>query len=97
MLPFSAAVRQAGFAATGSPRHDHLFSSFSWQGAAPLSLKALRKVLGEFPEHVYRAKGFLYLKDCPQRRFVLHLVGSRLDIQLQGPGRGKRSRPATWW
>ena len=89
VLPFTAAVRQAGFAATGSPRHDQLFSSFSWQSAAPLSLKALRKVLGEFPEHVYRAKGFLHLKDYPQRRFVLHLVGSRLDIQPAGTWQGQ--------
>ncbi|AZC17226.1 GTP-binding protein [Pseudomonas sp. CMR5c] len=67
-----------------SRRHDQLFSSFSWQSTAPLSLQELRKVLGEFPEHVYRAKGFVQLEDYPGQRFILHLVGSRLDIQPAG-------------
>lgn len=79
--PFAFHARQPGYVVARPQRHDQLFSSFSWHSSAPLSLAALRKVIGGFPDHVYRAKGFLYLQGYPERRFVLHLVGARLDIQ----------------
>jgi G3E family GTPase len=35
------------------------------------------------PGSIYRAKGFVYTTDAPQRRAVLHVVGRRVDVSLQ--------------
>lgn len=62
--------------------HDHsvVFASYSWQSAAPLSLKALHKALKKLPTSLYRAKGLLYLADDPTRRAVLQIAGTRITL-----------------
>ncbi len=77
--------------AAGAHDHDHvhdhslMFSAYSWQSAAPLSLKALRKALKRLPNTLYRAKGLLYLADDPTRRGVLQVAGTRLSLTLGEP------------
>jgi G3E family GTPase len=62
--------------------HDHslVFASYSWQSAAPLSLKALQKALKKLPPSLYRAKGILYVADDPTRRAVLQVAGTRITL-----------------
>ena len=59
-----------------------MFSTWSYETDRPLSLEALRNAASKLPESVYRAKGVIYTSDAPQRRAVLQVVGSRVDISL---------------
>jgi G3E family GTPase len=65
--------------------HDHskMFSTWSYETDQPLALDALREKLRRLPGSIYRAKGFVYTTDAPQRRAVLHVVGRRVDVSLQ--------------
>jgi G3E family GTPase len=65
--------------------HDHskVFSTWSYESDQPLALDALREKLRKLPGSIYRAKGFIYTTDAPQRRAVLHVVGRRVDVSLQ--------------
>tara|TARA_Y100001001_G_scaffold138973_2_gene141519 strand:+ start:2550 stop:3512 length:963 start_codon:yes stop_codon:yes gene_type:complete len=65
--------------------HGHQFQSWSWTSERPLSLQALRQVLESLPASVYRAKGICQLAELPDRRAVLHLVGSRSDLAPGAP------------
>lgn len=63
--------------------HDHqqMFDTWYWQSQRPLSLSALRQALAELPSTIYRAKGFCQLVELPERSAIVHVVGSRHDIQ----------------
>ncbi|MBY5967240.1 CobW family GTP-binding protein [Halomonas denitrificans] len=65
--------------------HAHQFESWSWSSDRPLSLAALRRVLESLPSSVYRAKGICCLAELPDRRAVLHLVGSRSELEPGAP------------
>lgn len=65
--------------------HGHQFESWSWSCERPLSLAALRKVLEGLPQSIYRAKGICRLVELPERRALLHLVGSRSDLEPGAP------------
>ncbi|MCU0482239.1 MAG: GTP-binding protein [Anaerolineae bacterium] len=62
--------------------HDHslIFSTWSWQSADLLSLRAVRRLVDSLPKTVYRAKGFLYLLDDPDTMGILQVVGKRASI-----------------
>ena len=61
------------------------FESWSWRGAAPLSGTGLVAALKALPEGIVRAKGLLHLREDPQRRYVLQLVGRRYSIEADRP------------
>jgi G3E family GTPase len=65
--------------------HDHTnaFSTWSYETDRPLSLDALREAARRLPGNIYRAKGFVYASDAPERRAVLQVVGRRVDISIQ--------------
>jgi G3E family GTPase len=67
--------------------HDHgaAFSSWSYTSARPMSLKALRQLVLELPEAIFRAKGLIYLAEAPGRRAVLQAVGTRVNLTLAEP------------
>jgi G3E family GTPase len=61
--------------------HGALFTTRSWTSGQPLSRRALeRMVKRELPGSVYRCKGFVHLADDPDHRYVLQVVGRRLDL-----------------
>lgn len=64
--------------------HDHslIFSTWSWTTDEPLSLREVRRVMEKLPSQIYRAKGFLYLEDAPEKRAVLQVVGRRVNLTL---------------
>jgi G3E family GTPase len=39
----------------------------------------------ELPETVYRCKGFIHLADDPEYRYVLQVVGRRIDLTRDRP------------
>lgn len=67
--------------------HDHgtAFSSWSYTSVRPMSIRALRRMLMDLPEAVFRAKGLIYLAEAPARRAVLQAVGPRISLTLAEP------------
>jgi G3E family GTPase len=63
------------------------FETWSWSGDAPLSGAGLVKALKALPDGIVRAKGLLHLREDPQRRYVLQLVGRRYSIEADRPWR----------
>ncbi|MDQ3850261.1 MAG: GTP-binding protein [Actinomycetota bacterium] len=61
------------------------FASWSWAGDAALNGTALCQDLIALPEGVLRAKGFLHLREDPEHRYLLQLVGRRWNIKLDRP------------
>lgn len=77
----------------GAPAgHVDGLATWSWTSARPLSLDAVRRVLGSLPAGVFRAKGFLHLADAPADRIVAHVVGRRVDIRPNGGWDGASPR-----
>ena len=66
-----------------SQDHSKVFSTWSFETAQPLALEALRDALRKLPGTVYRAKGFVYSSDAPNRRAVLQVVGRRVYISIE--------------
>jgi G3E family GTPase len=62
--------------------HDHtlIYSTLNWTSDAPLSLKAVERVIKALPVSIYRAKGLLYLADIPDNAGVLQVVGKRATV-----------------
>lgn len=69
------------------PSHDHAqdFETWSYRSELPLSVPALRELLGRLPEGVYRAKGFVRAAEDPGRRALLQMVGTREEMTWGAP------------
>jgi G3E family GTPase len=67
--------------------HDHTLAFDTWTFASdtPMELGVLQQVLTHLPETVFRAKGFIYSIEKPQRRLVFQLVGRRATVTVSGP------------
>ena len=70
-----------------SEHQDHTseFGTWSFESAQPVSLDALRAQLRRLPGAVFRVKGIVFAADAPERRFVLQMVGRRMDITAGEP------------
>ena len=62
--------------------HSLVFNTWSWTTDQPLLLKTLRKAIETLPVTIFRAKGFAYLADVPERRAVLQVVGRRVTLTM---------------
>jgi G3E family GTPase len=62
------------------PDHDQLYETWSYTTTKPLLKTALQAVLEALPVSIYRGKGFLYLADSPDQRYVLQLVRKRIRL-----------------
>jgi G3E family GTPase len=69
--------------------HDHgtQFQTWSYEATRPFALKAVRDVLKTLPTGIFRAKGVLWIAEKPERRALLHLVGSRVQLTFGEPWR----------
>jgi G3E family GTPase len=67
--------------------HDHgtQFQTWSYAATRPFALKAVRDVLKTLPTGIFRAKGVLWIAEKPERRALLHLVGSRVQFTFGEP------------
>ena len=72
--------------------HTHVFSTWSYESEAPLSLEALRETARKLPASVYRCKGVVHTADEPGRRVILQVVGKRVDIALGDEWNGREPR-----
>lgn len=69
--------------------HPNAFATWAWTSSQPLSYEAVRSALASLPASVFRAKGFLYLAEAPDRRAVAHVVGRRVDSRPLGTWNGE--------
>ncbi|MEM7111188.1 MAG: GTP-binding protein [Chloroflexota bacterium] len=73
-------------------QHDHehddhtmLFHTWHYEEKRPFHLKSLKKLVGNLPLSIYRAKGFVQLHEAPDRKCTLHVVGKRARLVVGGP------------
>jgi G3E family GTPase len=64
--------------------HEQAFRSWAFTTKQALSRNGILAMINNLPESIYRVKGFLYLGDDPDRRYVLHVVGRRVTIIEDG-------------
>ena len=87
--PEAAAQAPHGPAVDDHSGHDHAahpdFETWSWSGDAPLSGAGLVEALKALPDGIVRAKGLLHLREDPQRRYLLQLVGRRYSVEADRP------------
>lgn len=67
--------------------HAHVFETWTYRTAAPLSAVTLRAALERLPHAVVRAKGFVHVGETKRVRLLVQLVGSRVEF---------RAHRATW-
>ncbi|MEL7208002.1 MAG: GTP-binding protein [Actinomycetota bacterium] len=62
------------------------FSSQSYVADSPMRRRSLERMIKrELPATVYRCKGFVHLEDDPAVRYVLQVVGRRVDLVADRP------------
>ena len=65
--------------------HHHGITFKTWNNTwrQPFSRKALERMIKrELPGNIYRCKGFVQLADDPDHRYVLQVVGRRIELTL---------------
>ncbi|MCP4381380.1 MAG: GTP-binding protein [Hyphomicrobiales bacterium] len=74
--------------AHGHDHHNHgaTFGTWSYESDQPLSRKALMEMIKRrLPENIYRCKGIVFAADDPENRYILQVVGRRLDLAVDRP------------
>jgi len=67
--------------------HDPSFESWSWQAEAAIDGAGLVEAIKELPAGIVRAKGLLHLREDPDSRYVLQVVGRRFSVLPDRPWR----------
>lgn len=64
--------------------HDHslVFNTWSYKSDQPMVYEALCDAVDALPGTIFRAKGLVYLKEAPERRAIMHVVGRRATLTL---------------
>ncbi|GAB3114950.1 GTP-binding protein [Aestuariicella hydrocarbonica] len=81
----SASIRCTSHSAHAELSHGQMFATLSWQSSSLMSLPKLRQALQNLPASIYRVKGFVHLKEVPDQRCVVHVVGSRVHLEKERP------------
>ena len=70
----------------GDHAHGAIFTTQSYVGDRPLSRRLLERMIKrELPATIYRCKGIVHLADDPGNRYVLQVVGRRVDLSADRP------------
>jgi G3E family GTPase len=64
--------------------HTTVFETWTWRSPEPVDARALERAVTALPVSIYRAKGFFYLSDQPDRRATLQVVGRRATLTPDG-------------
>jgi G3E family GTPase len=64
--------------------HDHtlVFNTWHYKTDEPLVYEALCDAVDALPTTIFRAKGLVYLKEAPDRKTVMHVVGRRAMLTM---------------
>jgi G3E family GTPase len=70
----------------GRNRPDHVNAYATWtiDRTVPVSRRSIGRLAAGLGKNVYRAKGFVHLKDDPERRYIYQQVGRRWSLEA-GP------------
>ena len=60
--------------------HNLVFNTWSWSSDQPFGIDSIQVLVDNLPDTIYRAKGFMYIRDYPENRFLLQVVGRRVTI-----------------
>jgi G3E family GTPase len=78
-------------AAVRDEEHDHVhsdhtmvFNTWTYSADEPLLYKELCDAIDNLPVTIFRAKGFVQLKESPERKAVVHIVGKRAQLTFSG-------------
>ncbi|MCA0452365.1 MAG: GTP-binding protein [Chloroflexi bacterium] len=67
--------------------HDHslVFNTWNWSSDQPFTIDSVQALVDKLPHTIYRAKGFVYIRDYPDSRFILQIVGRRGSLMIGEP------------
>lgn len=69
--------------------HDHnhslVFNTWNWTSDQPFTIDSVQALVDKLPHTIYRAKGFVYIRDYPDSRFILQIVGRRGTLMISEP------------
>jgi len=70
----------------GHDNHGSLFSTWSYTSDHPFVRKSLERMIKrELPANIYRCKGFVFLAEDPSNRYILQVVGRRVNLVADKP------------
>ena len=64
--------------------HGKVFSTWNYETEKAFSLELLKEMIKKIPSSVYRCKGIVQVAEEPQKRFVLQVVGRRVNFEEIG-------------
>lgn len=74
--------------------HDHslVFNTWHYKTDEPLVYEALCDAVDALPTTIFRAKGIVYLKEVPDRKALMHVVGRRAMLTIGEPWQTQKPR-----
>lgn len=78
----------------GSGHSAESFSTYTWESDEPVSMHTLNAALGRLPRAIFRAKGFLHLREKPDHRCILQATAGRAAITVGEPWGGVAPKSA---
>jgi G3E family GTPase len=82
----------------GHHEHDHdrdhslVFNTWHYQSDEPMVYEALCDAVDGLPATIFRAKGIVYLKEAPDRKTIMHVVGRRAMLTMAEKWGGQQLR-----
>jgi G3E family GTPase len=61
--------------------HSDAYRTWTLERTDPLAREDLERFASGFGEHIYRAKGFVHLREDPVRRYLYQQVGARWSLE----------------
>ena len=61
-----------------------VFNTWTYAADEPMLYKELCDAIDNLPVTIFRAKGFVQLKEMPERKAVVHIVGKRAQLTFSG-------------
>lgn len=68
----------------GHHHEGHGYETWTYRSDEPLSTYGLRRALARLPPEVFRAKGFVYATEDRNARLLVHVVGPRAELRVEG-------------
>jgi len=62
----------------------HAYETWTYRSDETFSTYALRRALARLPPEVFRAKGFVYATEDRSARLLVHVVGPRAEMRVEG-------------
>ncbi|MGH2409542.1 MAG: CobW family GTP-binding protein [Chloroflexota bacterium] len=84
LLGFGGAQEVVGSNHLAEP-HAHRYATWTYESDRALDLHRTIETLKQLPTGVLRVKGFMFLGDAPRLRFLVQMVGKRINTTIDGP------------